>query len=76
MHKTYSIYFKTLYKYKKAITITCRTPRNRFVRNLLKNSNSKTKYFGFLGTETMESSTKVPEEFDTNLELLKIAYNV
>jgi hypothetical protein len=30
----------------------------------------------FLGTETMNSANQVPDEFDTNLELLKIAYKV
>jgi hypothetical protein len=58
------------------MTITWRTPRSRFTKNLLKNSNSKTGHYGFLGTETMESSNQVPDEFDTSLELLKIAYKV
>jgi hypothetical protein len=30
----------------------------------------------FLGTETIESSDRVPDEFDANLEILKIAYKV
>jgi hypothetical protein len=30
----------------------------------------------FLGTETMNSTNQVFDEFDTNLELLKIAYKV
>jgi hypothetical protein len=34
----------------------------------------QTEHSGFLRTETMESSNPVPNEFDTNLELLKIAY--
>jgi hypothetical protein len=29
-----------------------------------------------LGAETMESLKQVPDEFDSNLELLKIAYKV
>jgi hypothetical protein len=53
------------------------------MKNLLKNSNSKSdtpvwqiEHFGFLGTKTMESSKQVLDKFDTNLELLKIAYKV
>jgi hypothetical protein len=38
------------------MTITWRTPRSRFTKNLFKNSNSKTGHFGFLGIETIESS--------------------
>jgi hypothetical protein len=36
----------------------------------------QTKQSGFLGTETMNSTNQVSDEFDTNLELLKIAYKV
>jgi hypothetical protein len=36
--------------------------------------DSKTGDSGFLRTKTMEISNRVPNEFDTNLELLKIAY--
>jgi hypothetical protein len=42
--------------------------------NLLKNSNSKIGHSGFLGTETMETLNQVPNEFDINLELVKIVY--
>jgi hypothetical protein len=56
--------------------ITWRTPRSRFIKNLFKNSNSKIGHSNFLKTETMESSNRVSDEFDTNLELLKIAYKV
>jgi hypothetical protein len=57
-----------------AIKITYSTSKSRFTKNLLKNSNCKTEHSGFLGTETMKSSNQVPNKFDTNLELLKIAY--
>jgi hypothetical protein len=76
LNKTYSKYFQALYKYKQAITITWRTPRSKFIKNLLKNSNSKTRHSGFLGTKALESSDRVPDEFVTNLKLLKIAYKV
>jgi hypothetical protein len=59
-----------------AITITWRTSRSRFTKNLLQNSNSKTEHSDFLRTETTESSDRVPDEFYTNLELLKIAYKI
>jgi hypothetical protein len=76
LHKTNSIYFQAIYIYNQVITITWRTPRNRFTKNILKNSNSKTGHSDFLGTEIMKSSNRVFDEFDTNLELLKIAYKV
>jgi hypothetical protein len=44
--------------------------------NLLKNSNSKTGHYGFLRTETSEKLRWIPDEFDTNLELLKIVYRI
>jgi hypothetical protein len=75
-HKTYLIYFQSLHKSKKAITITWRTYRSGFTKNLLKNSNSKTGHSNFLRTETMKNYDRVFDEFDRNLELLKIAYKV
>jgi hypothetical protein len=56
--------------------MTWRTSRSGFTKNLPKKSNSKTGHSGFLGTLTMESSERVPDEFDMNLELLKVAYKV
>jgi hypothetical protein len=56
--------------------ITWRTSTSRFTKNLLKNSNSKIGQSGFLGPETMKDSNRVPDEFNANLELLKIAYKV
>jgi hypothetical protein len=44
--------------------------------NLLKNLNSKIGHSGCLGTETMNNSNWVLDEFDTNLELIKIAYKI
>jgi hypothetical protein len=34
------------------------------------------RHFSFLGIETMESSNQISNEFDSNLDLLKIAYKV
>jgi viroplasmin and RNaseH domain-containing protein len=61
---------------KTSITIIWRTSRSGFIKNLLNNSNSKTGHSGFLRTETMKSSDRVPDEFDTNIEVLKIVYKV
>jgi hypothetical protein len=61
---------------KQAITIIWRTHKSIFIKNLLKNSNSKIKHSCFLGTKIMKRSNQVPDEFDTNLEILKIAYKV
>jgi hypothetical protein len=36
----------------------------------------QTGHSGFIGIETIENSNRGPDEFDTNLELLKITYNV
>jgi hypothetical protein len=40
------------------------------------NSNSKTEHSDFLMTETMNRTNQAPDEFDTNLELLKIACKI
>jgi hypothetical protein len=53
-----------------------KNPRNIFTKNILKNSNFKTGHSGFLRIEIIESSNRVPDEFDANLELLKIAYKI
>jgi hypothetical protein len=37
---------------------------------------AKTGHFYFLGTKTMNCTKQVLDEFDTNLELLKIAYKI
>jgi hypothetical protein len=63
-------------KIRQSTRITRRTPRSRFTKNLIKNSNFKTGHSSFLRTEAMESSNRVFDEFDTNLELLMIAYKV
>jgi TATA-box binding protein (TBP) (component of TFIID and TFIIIB) len=63
--------------------MTWRTPRNRFTKNLLRIQRPKldasvwqTGQSGFLGTETMNSLKQVSDKFNTNLEVLKIAYKI